>query len=141
MALNSPSKRRNLKYRDIDLRLNRNPLNNDIGTLNDVQSINQSVKLLVLTAFYEKWFRPKIGNFIPSALFELPSDSIEDEIRSSVASMLAEYEPRILLQNGKDDVIIGGLRDDRNEFQVQIRYLIRGSIGENFTDVYVKRTK
>lgn len=141
MALNAPPKKRKLKYRDIDLNLSVNPLNNDISTLNENASIQQSVKLLVMTAFYEKWFRPQIGNFIPTALFELPDDDIEDAIQSSVASMLAQYEPRILLENGREDVIIDGLEDDRNEFRVQIKYLIRGQIGENFTDVYVKRTK
>lgn len=140
-TLNAPKPRRNLKYRDINLNLKRNPLSNDISTLNDVQSINQSVKLLVMTAFYEKWFRPKIGNFIPSALFELPDEDVEDQVKTSVANMLDNYEPRILLEDGPESIEIGGLDEDQNEFRITIRYVIRGRIGENFTDVYVERTK
>lgn len=141
MALNSPARRRTFKYRDIDLGLNVNPLNNDIATLSDEQSIQQSVKLLVMTKFYEKWFRPQIGNFIPEALFELPSNNIEGEIKRTVAAILRQYEPRIVLQNGEDDIEVSGLENDRNEFRVRISYLIKGQIGRTVTDVYVKRTK
>lgn len=130
------------QYRDFDLNLTRNPLTNDLNTLSTNRSIAQSVKHLVRIAFYEKWFRPKIGNFVPSMLFELPILEYQDPVRLSIWNVIKKYEPRVELPNGMDDITISGDESmDRNELRVTIRYNIIGKNAEDNVEVYVQRVK
>lgn len=129
------------QYRDIDLNLEMNPLTNDVSTLSTNQSIHQSLKNLVLIGFYEKWFEPKIGNYVPSMLFELPIAEYAMIVRFSLLELIQKYEPRVLLQNGFEDITLNDENLDDNSIRVTINYLIIGKNTQQTTEVYVQRTK
>lgn len=129
------------RYRDIDLSFKRNPLNNDLQTLSTTESIKQSVRNLVLTAFYEKWFRPDIGNFAASSIFELFIDEHVDAIQNSIYNMLLRYEPRITFKNNKRDIEVTEDVADGNELRVKINYLIVGSNDQDNIQIRVQRLK
>lgn len=129
------------QYRDIDLNLTINPLTNDVSTLSTNQSIHQSVKNLILIGFYEKWFEPKIGNYVPSMLFELYIDEYVMIVKDSIAAIIRDYEPRVLIRDPFSDITISSEDLDDNGIRVRIEYLIIGKNTRQATDVYVQRTK
>jgi len=82
-------------YKDFDLSFSRNPLTNDIGKKTDANAINQSMKMLLSTSFYERPFRPQVGSNLRRILFE-PADPITiQDLRASIESLILNYEPRV----------------------------------------------
>jgi len=82
-------------YKDFDLSFSRNPLTNDIGKKTDANAINQSMKMLLNTSYYERPFRPQVGSNLRRILFE-PADPITiQDLRASIESLILNYEPRV----------------------------------------------
>jgi len=82
-------------YKDFDLSFSRNPLTNDIGKKTDANAINQSMKMLLNTSFYERPFRPRVGSNLRRILFE-PADPITiQDLRASIETMILNHEPRV----------------------------------------------
>ena len=82
-------------YKDFDLSFSRNPLTNDIGKKTDANAINQSMRMLLNTSFYERPFRPRVGSNLRRILFE-PADPITiQDLRASIETMILNYEPRV----------------------------------------------
>jgi len=119
MAVNQTFQRTNV-YKDFDTSFNLHPLTGDLGTKSDVNSINQSIRNLVNTNFYERPFRPQIGCNIRAILFE-PADPITvDDLRQAINETIGNYEPRVSVTS----IFIEDL-PDRNSYNVQITYRIR----------------
>lgn len=118
MAIQQKFRRKN-RYKDFDLSFTKHPLTNDIGVKTDVAAINQSVKNIINTSFYERPFQPTFGSNVRGLLFE-PADPITiSNLRQVITVALANYEPRI-------DVLEVNVRDrsDENAYGVQIKYEI-----------------
>lgn len=118
MAIQQKFRRKN-RYKDFDLSFTKHPLTNDIGVKTDVAAINQSVKNIINTSFYERPFQPTFGSNVRGLLFE-PADPITiSNLRQVITVALANYEPRInvLEVNVRD-------RSDENAYGVQIKYEI-----------------
>ena len=82
-------------YKDFDLSFSRNPLTNDIGKKTDANAINQSLRMLLNTYYYERPFRPRVGSNLRRILFE-PADPITiQDLRASIESLIINYEPRV----------------------------------------------
>ena len=57
----------------------------------------QSLRVLVLTNFYEKPFHPEIGSNITAMLFENVNNQTSGLIKDAIEEMISEYEPRVEL--------------------------------------------
>jgi len=104
-------------YKDFDLSFSRNPLTNDIGKKTDANAINQSMKMLLSTSFYERPFRPQVGSNLRRILFE-PADPITiQDLRASIESLILNYEPRVQILDIKinDNV-------ENNAYDLTIEY-------------------
>lgn len=110
-------------YRDIDIRFRRNPVTNDVVSLNSIESIKQSVRLLVLTNFYERPMQPKIGTRIRSSLFELFDLNLVDMIQKEIRGILDRFEPRVQVK----EVEVTEKPNDHT-LDVRIVYLIYGRV-------------
>lgn len=107
-------------YKDFDISFSSHPLTGDIGVKTDVNSIDQSIRNLISTNFYERPFRPQIGSNIRAILFE-PADAITiDDLRQAISETIGNFEPRVSL----DNIFIEDL-PDRNSYNIQIVYRIR----------------
>ena len=84
-----------VRYKDISLTFNTNPVTGDITTLTDADAIAAAVKMLVMTINYEIPFTPDQGCQVYSSLFENISQTTAMTIRRSIADVLNNYEPRI----------------------------------------------
>ena len=116
-------------YKDFDLSFSRNPLTNDIGKKTDANAINQSMKMLLNTYYYERPFRPDVGSNLRRILFE-PADVITiQDLRASIESLIINYEPRVSLIDIK---IIDNA--ESNAYDISIEYRLNNMVqSQRFT--------
>jgi len=135
MAVQPNFQRKNV-YKDFDLSLTRNPLTNDIGTKTDAAAINQSVKNIILTNFYERPFQPNFGSNISGLLFE-PADAITiADMRQVIYTCLANYEPRVQVKA----VVIRDLIE-QNSYHIEIQYDLKDVEKEDSTSLVLERLR
>lgn len=106
-------------FRDFDLSFSKHPLTKDVGVKTDVNAINQSIKSLISTNYYERLFQPNIGCNIRALLFE-PADPITiADIRQAITDTITNHEPRVeLLRVAIED------QSEKNAYLIQIIYRI-----------------
>ena len=113
-----PFVRKNI-YKDFDVSFSFNPLTGDIGSKSDTNAINQSIRNLINTNFYERPFNPTFGCNIRALLFE-PADVITIlDMKSAINDAISNHEPRVSLI----DVIIQD-NSEVNAYNITILYNI-----------------
>ena len=107
--------------KDLDLAFTLNSVTGDVAKKIDVNAVSQSLKILILTNFYERRFAPEKGANLRGMLFENMT-RLQAEIMSKVITNLIEaYEPRAVIES------IAVIPDyDKNLYQVSIYYYVRG---------------
>lgn len=103
------------KYSDIRTNLDVHPITRDFTLLTGEDSIAQSIKNLVLTGKYERFFHPHKGAGIPQTLFE----NMDSEIilETKIREVIRNFEPRAIVR----DVIVKN-NYDRNAYDCTIIY-------------------
>jgi len=84
-------------FSDFNLDFIAHPQTGDIVKIKDIASVIQSLRVLVLTNFYEKPFHPEIGSNITAMLFENVNNQTSGLIKDAIEEMISEYEPRVEL--------------------------------------------
>ena len=108
-------------YKDLDLAFTLNSVTGDVAKKIDVNAVSQSLKILILTNFYERRFAPEKGANLRGMLFENMT-RLQAEVMSKVITNLIEaYEPRAVIES---IVVIPDY--DKNLYQVSIYYYVRG---------------
>ncbi len=80
---------------DFNINFDAHPVTGDISIVDDIESIRQSIRNLIQTAFYEVPFWPNIGSQIANALFENYSQTLtEYTITKSIQNVIRYQEPR-----------------------------------------------
>lgn len=110
------------KFRDISLSFNSNPKTGDLSTVSDEKSVNQSLRNLIFTNFYDVPFSPKIGSNVRSRLFDLIDSTTADSIKSDIKDVIENYEPRVEIVE-----VITKADDTHNAINVSLRYRLRTS--------------
>ena len=118
MATQQTFERKNL-YKDFDISFSSNPITGDVGTKSDVNAINQSVKNLINTNYYERPFNPTFGCNIRGLLFELADPITIEDLKNAIVETLQNHEPRIQLIN----IFIEDMQD-QNAYHISIQYRI-----------------
>jgi phage baseplate assembly protein W len=109
------------KFKDISLSFVRNPVTNDILTINDADAIKKSVINLVRTRIGERFFNSLIGSRVENSMFELQTPEVAYSLELDIKSLLKNFERRISLAS-----VLVTYPDDSNEFNVRIAYDIIG---------------
>ena len=109
------------KFKDISLSFVRNPVTNDILTINDDDAIKKSVVNLVRTRVGERFFNSLIGSTIEDSMFELQTPEIAYSLELSIKTLLKNFERRISLTS-----VLVTYPEDSNEFNVRIAYNVIG---------------
>lgn len=106
-------------FRDFDLSFNKHPLQKDVSVKTDVNAINQSLRSLINTNYYERLFQPDVGCNIRALLFE-PADLITiADIKQAITDTITNHEPRVnLLELIVED------QSEANSYLVKITYTI-----------------
>jgi phage baseplate assembly protein W len=109
------------KFKDISLSFVRNPVTNDILSLNDADSIKKSVINLVRTRVGERFFNSLIGTQTEDSLFELQTPELASSLELEIKTLLKNFEPRIKISS-----VLVSYPEESNELNVNIKYDIVG---------------
>ena len=109
------------KFKDISLSFVRNPVTNDILSINDADAIKKSVVNLVRTRIGERFFNSLIGSRIEDSMFELQTPEVAYSLELDIKTLLKNFEKRISLAT-----VLVTYPEDSNEFNVRISYNIIG---------------
>lgn len=109
------------KFRDISFSFARNPVNDDILSINDADAIKRAVINLVRTKSGERFYDSLVGTEVEASLFEVQSPEVANNLSIDIENVLKNYEPRV----ANVDVEVNYPLDS-NEIYIQIAYTIVG---------------
>ena len=135
MAIQETFQRKS-KYLDFDLNFTKHPLTNDLVMKKGAAAINQSLKNIVQTAFYERPFNPELGCGVRELLFEPFTPMTKVFLERKIEEVLINYEPRVEVQNiAIDD------DQDRNRLVVDIYFYVVGVPGPQVVQTFLQRVR
>jgi phage baseplate assembly protein W len=108
-------------YIDLDLNFFSHPDTEDVTRVVDVNSVKQSVQLLVMTRFGERAFAPDVGSPVYGLLFEPIDDLTTELVKQSIIQTITNEEPRCIL----NDVDVEA-NPEQNEYDITISYTVVG---------------
>ena len=123
-------------FKDIDLDFERNPVTNDVNTVDNVVAIKRAVKNLIQTNFYERPFQPELGCGIRELLFENFTPMTKVFLERKIEEVLINYEPRIQLQSVEVDD-----DQDGNRLVVDIYFYVIGVPGPQVVETFLQRIR
>lgn len=109
------------KFKDISLSFVRNPVTNDILSLNNGDAIKKSVTNLVRTKIGERFYNRFLGTRVYDSLFEQQTASDAYVFQEEITSLLRNFEPRIT-----NSIVLVTYPEDSNELYISIEYDIVG---------------
>ena len=109
------------KFRDISFSFARNPVNDDILSINDADAIKRAVINLVRTKSGERFYDSLVGTEVEASLFEVQSPELANNLKIDIENVLKNYEPRVA-----DVEVEVNYPLDSNEIYIQIAYTIVG---------------
>jgi len=119
--------------KDLDYIFGLHPISNDIRKKNDVQSIKQSVKTLVLLNHYEKPFHPDIGCDVYKSMFEPFEDSFTTSLMEGyIKNVINNYEPRVVLDKIDIDV-----QEENNFLGITIWFTPVGEVDSVSVEIFL----
>ena len=128
---------RNREYKDLNLNFEPNPVTGDIDILTEEDAVKRSIRNLILTNNYERFFQPKIGSGIRNFLFENYLGPItEEKIKTSVESVITTFEPRADLIDVEVDYI-----ETDDSFRVNIIFNIISLLEPVSVTVFLERVR
>lgn len=111
---------RKYDYSDLDLDFISHPTTGDVVRKVGENAIKRSVRNLVLTNFYDRPFRSFIGSNVQKLLFENTDNQLtEIFLKDAINEVIEKFEPRVEIIE-----ILTSLSQDRNGFDVTLRYII-----------------
>jgi phage baseplate assembly protein W len=109
------------KFKDISLSFLRNPVTNDMLSINNEDAIKKSIVNLVRTKIGERFFNRLIGTRVDDSLFELQTPEMAYSLETEIQILLKNYEPRISLAT-----VTVTYPQESNEILIRISYDIIG---------------
>ena len=106
-----------IRFSDLDLSFLPHPVTGQPKVLTDAKAIEQSMRNLVLTNFFERFYYPDIGCDVESQLFENFDSVFKTVTELKIRRGLANDEPRgrVLKLDLRPD-------KDRNEVRIALTY-------------------
>lgn len=110
------------KFSDFDLDFTAHPVTKDISKKLNENAIAQSIRNLLLTAHYERPFKPDLGSNLRKFLFE-PIDNVTTSlIQDAIFLTLKNYEPRIEIQE-----VVATPNYEENRYDITMSFFIRNT--------------
>lgn len=121
---------------DLDFGFAQNPLTGDVAVKTDANAINQSLKNLVLTMFYERPFQSNLGSIVNQLLFEPLTPILPTTIQRAIEQVIRNFEPRVSLKEINIDVDY-----DSNGVDITIYYTILQTQEIQTVTLFLERTR
>jgi phage baseplate assembly protein W len=123
-------------HKDFDITFKAHPITGKLIVRKNAESIKQAVKNLILTNFYERPYRPRLGSGVRGLLFDLYDPALEQNLKYSIRTALENFEPRAELL---DIRLVGD--SDRNSLNVTIIFRPVNSTAPVETTISLERTR
>ena len=133
---NNVTKRVNRQYRDLDLDFGLNSVTKDVNKLTDAEAVKRSVRNLINTNHYERFFRPALGSGLRGLLFEPMTEITTQFIKQKIIELLNFNEPRIRLTS-----VIVDNQMDGNAYSVRISFHIIGTQTPIEVETFLERLR
>jgi len=124
------------KYVDLDLDFIKHPLTGDVSLKYDDDAVKASLKNLILTNIYEKYFHPEISGNVTSLLFENYNPVIGIRLKNDIERIVNEYEPRARIINATVNPV-----PDRNLLEIGIIFQVLGSLTTSSLNIPLERLR
>lgn len=107
-------------FSDLDTSFTQNPVNDDVVSLKNFESIKRSVRNIISTNKGERPFNPDFGSNVRALLFEPDSDLLRVALQDEIETQLLNFEPRIDILS----VVVGNTSEeiDSHELNVIIEF-------------------
>lgn len=79
--------------KDIDFNFTPHPLTGDLAIKTGQSAIDQAIRNLVLTDFYERCFNIEIGSNVRGSLFENDLPLLRQNLKDDITKVLSNFEP------------------------------------------------
>lgn len=123
-------------YKDLDFSFAKHPQRGDVLKKLDVNSINQSLRILLFTMQGERLFQPSVGTPLYKLLFE-PLDEVSMTlVDQAIEQTIQNFEPRIDL-----NLIQVVANDEQNGIDISIFYTIKGTQTPGSFSTTLKRVR
>ncbi len=109
-------------YSDFKTAFTVHPIKKDLALNTNELAVRSSIVNLIKTNYYERKFKPRLGANLTRFLFENLTPIVLDEIRSNIATCLANDEPRA------DVIDITVSSTVNNQVDVSITYSLKNSL-------------
>ena len=106
-------------WRDLNLNFTKNPVTNDVVKIEGVNAVKRSVRNLINTNHYERFFHPELGSGIRELLFENMTPLTEIYLAKKIEEVLVNYEPRVRLVQ----VQVRG-NPEQNQYNIMIEFYV-----------------
>jgi phage baseplate assembly protein W len=123
-------------YSDIPTNFDVHPIKGDLVLLTNENAVKRSIRNLLLTDPYERFFNPDVGAGIRQTLFENFTRDTAYIIQEKITETITNYEPRANLYS----VNVKALPDD-NSYSASIVFGINGNITPITLDLVLKRVR
>ena len=123
-------------FSDLNLKFSPHPMTRDISKVYDENSINQSLRNLVLTRNYERPFRSEIGSQVTALLFENVNPMTTVRLQKTIENVIESFEPRVVLLGVE---VLD--RADNNAYAVNIAYVIRNTQSPRNISLTLERSR
>ena len=126
----------NTLYSDIPTNFDIHPIKKDLVLISDDTAIKRSIRNLILTDPFERFFNPLLGSRIKRSLFENISSDTEFSIRQSITETINNYEPRanLIAVNVK-------ALPDQNAYSATIVFSINNNVNPLTLNLILKRVR
>ena len=123
-------------YSDIGTNLDVHPIKEDLILLTNEAAVKRSIRNLLLTDPYERFFHPGIGSGIKHSLFENINSDTEFIIKERIRETIINYEPRAILYS----VTVKALPDE-NSYSASIVFSVVYNTTPVTLDLVLKRVR
>jgi len=124
------------EFSDISLSFEANPITKDIIKVKDDISVKQSIKILIMTEFFEAPFQKGKGTRVRQILFDLITDGGAELIRSEIIDVIEAKEPRANLI----DVVVIPVPDE-NRYVIKIIFSMINTLEPLQVEMFISRLR
>ena len=123
-------------YSDIPTNFDIHPIKQDLVLITNEVAVKRSVRNLLLTDPYERFFNPGLGSGIRQTLFENIGQDTEYILKEKITETINNYEPRARLIS----VTAKGFPDD-NAYEVTVVFSVVNNISPITLDFVLRRVR
>jgi phage baseplate assembly protein W len=92
------------------------------GEVHDEDVINQSIELILSTAYGERFFNPSFGSSLPYRLFDTIDENFGERILDDIVVAINRWEDRITIMEDQMRMVIN---PDQNSINIVIPYIVK----------------